>query len=884
MKLCIATFAMLAIAPLSGLAQVAPNTTSSAAGTVAQDVNGKEIVKLSPFTVTSGTGYQSSSTVSATRTNVKSEDLPMGIEVLTNQAMMDFNIQEPSAILGLLSSVSTDRDNGSFTGVDLARANQLRGGTYIRGLPVNTTLQDGMRQTLQSNSAMIEAVELLKGPAGVLYGLTQPGGIFNAITKKPVYTKTFGSIKAQYGRFDQSQFDLDLNRAFGSDIAVRFIASDRRQDTEYMFNRARSKLYNGMVSFRPFKETELVVSLVKDKRWTNIIDNRQAYGNIVGVIPEAFYRSLGYTGPFLGTFMQVPVWEMPRHANWNPKFNWTGPDSYRKINLTQLDVTIRQRVFAGLNFQLQFRNTDEVERRFQNNITVIGPSTSAVFFNDVFEPFMLGKWEAFDTKRDGKQLVFTGIWEKKMNMGRLGESRHQITMGFQGYEEKRSQRESVDQRDLRKRDSAGKIITPPSTPYFDTVKQQVLAGLPAAQAASNLLNYPSLNGGLLDTRPNRPPGGVWFTYVPLRTDFNVNLPTTAGLRSPGTNFGEDFLTLLPPGVGSFSGIGNGAFQHDTNQTAWIHYHGSFADNRIILMGGVFFSEIFDKDGRGWESLTVNYDKKKTLPQAGIIIRPFKHNKGLSFFGLYSESLDSNSSRRNALGKTFPPSIGVGKEYGLKFNIIEEKLTGTISYYDVKVTNRVIFDPNEPNPTIPQGSNQAGDLVARGFSKSTGLDASLTYVPLPNLSTILTFTSTKVTTGGNPQPWLNGTREIGSFDHSYGVIANYRFSTGLFRRLGVGLAVNYVDDVTREGSRLASDGVPFQRTTPSYWDGAAFVSYPTKIFGRDWVFRGNINNLFEKKLYLGWNPYGKLITASRVPVEPYSQATERVYFISAEYKF
>ncbi|MEG3598782.1 MAG: TonB-dependent receptor plug domain-containing protein, partial [Pseudomonadota bacterium] len=68
----------------------------------------------------------------------------------------------------------------------------------------------------------LEQVEVLKGPASVLYGSGAPGGILNVVTKRPHGTSE-GEIRVDYGSFDRKQIASDINIAIpGAEDEAQF--------------------------------------------------------------------------------------------------------------------------------------------------------------------------------------------------------------------------------------------------------------------------------------------------------------------------------------------------------------------------------------------------------------------------------------------------------------------------------------------------------------------------------------------------------------------------------------------------------------------------------------------------------------------------------------
>lgn len=85
----------------------------------------------------------------------------------------------------------------------------------VRGLDVpeyrdNLQFLFGFYNNPRPDLYTLEQVEVLKGPASVLYGAGSPGGIINVVTKRP-YEGEAGEILLEGGSFDRVQVATDLN-------------------------------------------------------------------------------------------------------------------------------------------------------------------------------------------------------------------------------------------------------------------------------------------------------------------------------------------------------------------------------------------------------------------------------------------------------------------------------------------------------------------------------------------------------------------------------------------------------------------------------------------------------------------------------------------------
>lgn len=91
----------------------------------------------------------------------------------------------------------------------------------------------GNYNTTRAELFTIEQVEVLRGPASVLYGQGSPGGIVNYVSKTARFENS-GEIQAQVGTFSRKQLGVDVNRIIGDDesLAARMVGVYRDADTQ----------------------------------------------------------------------------------------------------------------------------------------------------------------------------------------------------------------------------------------------------------------------------------------------------------------------------------------------------------------------------------------------------------------------------------------------------------------------------------------------------------------------------------------------------------------------------------------------------------------------------------------------------------------------------
>ena len=108
-------------------------------------------------------------------------------------------------------------------------------GFTIRGLDA-LQFRDGMRDifsyyaSITSDPYNFSRVEILRGPASVLFGQGSIGGLVNLVTKTPNFT-TGGEMNLVYGSYDRKEALGDVNFAIADNLAVRFVGRARNSNT-----------------------------------------------------------------------------------------------------------------------------------------------------------------------------------------------------------------------------------------------------------------------------------------------------------------------------------------------------------------------------------------------------------------------------------------------------------------------------------------------------------------------------------------------------------------------------------------------------------------------------------------------------------------------------
>ena len=160
-------------------------------------------------------GYRAT-TSEVGKTNTPILEIPQTVNVVTAQQLKDKKPESLAESLQNVSGISYANSTGGIFDAVLKRGfDKNRDGSIMR----NGT-STGVRH---SYNATVQTVEVLKGPASLLYGVQDPGGIINLVTKKPLYDFSH-EIYAGAGNNHYYNYGFDSTGPIGeSGFTYRFI-------------------------------------------------------------------------------------------------------------------------------------------------------------------------------------------------------------------------------------------------------------------------------------------------------------------------------------------------------------------------------------------------------------------------------------------------------------------------------------------------------------------------------------------------------------------------------------------------------------------------------------------------------------------------------------
>ena len=222
-------------------------------------------------------GYQTTGTSVVSKAEVPVFDTPNTVNILSTKLLED---RKPESLIDALYNVSGVSQANTLGG--MFDSIQKRG---FGGNRDNSIMRNGLQAGPAKNfSATTETVEVLKGPASVLYGIQDPGGVVNIITKKPQQTPRY-VIGGTLGNHSLWGTQLDFTGGLGNGFAYRFIYDKQEKNYWRNFGKLKNTTYAPSLSWENDKTKVLLSYEHKDilepfDRGTNLLTTTNALPDI----------------------------------------------------------------------------------------------------------------------------------------------------------------------------------------------------------------------------------------------------------------------------------------------------------------------------------------------------------------------------------------------------------------------------------------------------------------------------------------------------------------------------------------------------------------------------------------------------------------------------
>ncbi len=290
----------------------------------------------------------------------------------------------------------------------------------------------------------------------------------------------------------------------------------------------------------------------------------------------------------------------------------------------------------------------------------------------------------------------------------------------------------------------------------------------------------------------------------------------------------------------------------------------FLNDRVLLNGGVsrYFGSLSRTDNTNLpapgaeKTLSIS----STAKSYGIVVKPLKplsvyysHNSsGASMPGSLQAG---NANLASTALPAYKPSEGTQDEFGVKGSFLGDKLTFTVSHFDIKQTNYAV--PNsEYYVLVSQGNQAAANLLPTSTFldvNSKGWEAEGTYAVNKNLTLIGNLSSYTYR-----QP--TGVRIRAVPDRIWAAFADYHFTDGALAGWGANLGVDSKSDMVGESVTALTTTKPLAGVTQTYpgvaagfvpqqasykYDGRTLFNLGVYYKAKVWTARVQCNNLLDK---------------------------------------
>lgn len=786
-----------------------------------------EVVYLSPFEVNAedNTGYVASNSISGTRSQTPIREIPLNIQVITKDFAQDLN---------LTSQIDMERYNAALVnGGDDSFSNnviqQAYNGFLFRGFVQNWSLRDGVRGYDPVDAQGISRVEIVKGPAAAMYGVTYPGGVMNTISKSAMIGRSFVDIGASYSGYGEWRATMDANVTAETrlgNVAVRYNGTY----SETADNREHSE---GMIRFN-----QVAVTLAPTKSTSIKLTFEDAYRETPTALGYYFKDETDANGNSLGNGASIPLQEVfgfDYDWNWSTGNMRSCEDKLYKAEITQ---TVNENFTINAYAQYSKRVQVDSDGLDANGSSGGGswdcnPNTGWKNANtpSLDDDYFLYQYHYIDWRNQNRAVGITGIGKFDMFDGAIENT---ITFGTHA--------------------------------WYETFYS-------------------------------------WRGELPLNTPNYVRVPIVQSLDSI-TNMDrvppEDYYHAVY--WTNEKGESNPKQQHEQseNQYYFMSWQAKALDGRLHTSLAINYTTLdlkFYKDSVS-EELSNRVEQEKTSPMAGVM---YDITKDISVFGVYSTSLFPTTTK-DSFERQLPPIEGESYEFGVKFDMFDSKLSGTVSYYIITQTGGYQRDYTADNANqaawdrmtdaqriaaygtadpayrsqIRDREGQLGDYVAGQEQQSKGFEVDLAYQPLKNWQLVFSYAHNDVEiTDSKNKDAIGDIPTNGHIADQFALTTKYEFMNDALDGLFVGGGCQWAG----ESFQGYQNGV--ERNYPSTFFLEMFAGYTFKTMGVDSTIQLNVKNITGQESYVGWKATG---SSSIIASEPYKVDVPIRYSLSYRVSF
>lgn len=633
---------------------------------------------MSPFIVKAqgDRGYGSTTSMGASRIALPNSDVASSIITLNEQILSDMAAVDAAEVLNFVSGVRVGSDHNPGQLYYTLRGYALNGINLRDGLPDPFASVD---MPLDEESAY-ERIEVIKGPAGTLYGSHSMGGIVNKVSKWPsLVRETNFKLQAATGSDEFIRAVVDTTGSVGTHTAYRAIFSLRNGERHYDESDAPSNVQNLTLSAMHYFE-----GLNNGKIWARVqsfdyeLDREQGWQFLTGYLG----------GENTSNVVNDPAFAVDKHAN-------TVPED----DVSEGDVRALELGYEGMFAFGESDWTFRVVSRYSKGEGDKSPSYSQgrpvpVDSEGIRVTYVNGN--GVESGGDNRYV--------SANDSRVADWRSSLTLrDFRGYSEGMGC-------------------------YVDMIGRFSTFG-----AGHDLV----LNANLSKSEYER----AFFYWSVLNENDSSSLGNTFSAINPdftGIN-SESIKAANEKKFNPYSG-----HSESESYSVGFQDNISFFDKTLIFVVGARYdssdgesydfdktesiaADEFIKDADSFETASGNNSTHKL----GIVYKPID---GVSLFAHESSVFHYVSTVDTETGKKFPNQDGEIKEVGLKLAMFDNRLIATISIFDMELSNVII--------NVENSIENGGGLIPKavGVQATEGYELDLAWQPTDQFSVLLSLSN------------------------------------------------------------------------------------------------------------------------------------------------
>jgi iron complex outermembrane receptor protein len=161
------------------------------------------------------------------------------------------------------------------------------------------------------------------------------------------------------------------------------------------------------------------------------------------------------------------------------------------------------------------------------------------------------------------------------------------------------------------------------------------------------------------------------------------------------------------------------------------------EERVVVLGGVRRDDVRATTTDVGKTPVVSQYPLSSTPQAGIVLKPLP---GISFYASYAESFvpqfAGQKQRPDTSYFTPDPFTGEGLDIGVKFELLDSRIAGSVTWFELENTNQLQQLPNQIDPAT--GEQFTPWLQNGATDRSTGIETDLRLMPFKGTQVVLGY--------------------------------------------------------------------------------------------------------------------------------------------------